>query len=127
MSATPDLKALAERYLNLWEEQFTAAAADPTLNAVMSAWLESWRGFGYGRRSATTAHAAHPAKEAPDHAAQSSSAGGTAPAGPAPANGGPGLSEILERLDRLERRLAVLERERGGKGRKAGSRRGRSR
>ena len=48
MPETPDLKALAERYLDLWEEQFTAAAADPALASAMAAWLAPWRAMSQG-------------------------------------------------------------------------------
>src|SRR6185295_10353539 len=52
MPETPDLKALAERYLDLWEEQFASAAADPALAAAMAAWLGPWRALAAGNMAA---------------------------------------------------------------------------
>jgi len=122
MPDTPDMKALAERYLNLWEEQFSAAAADPALASAMSAWLAPWRamtgGAVPGASGDTVRKSDGPAKttSGPARGPQA----GTAAAGAAPRDGGDGLDRILERLERIERRLDALERKRAGKA--AGSR-----
>ncbi len=132
MSETPDLKALAERYLDLWEEQFSAAAADPALAAAMAAWLGPWRALAAGAMpdgktgrksddrapgSSTKARGGSGAAEAVRPAA----------AGAAPGDGGRGLERIVEQLDRIERRLDAIERKRAGKGGGAGTRGGRAR
>ncbi|MBY0430690.1 MAG: hypothetical protein K2Q10_05795, partial [Rhodospirillales bacterium] len=36
MSETPDLQALARRYLDLWQDQMTALAADPSLAEALA-------------------------------------------------------------------------------------------
>jgi hypothetical protein len=135
MSETPDLRALAERYLDLWEEQFAAAASDPAAAAAMAAWLEPWRALAAGAAGATTGtgrkredgrDGAH-AKAERGAPATGSATAGAAAAGAAPGDGGRRLDQLLERLDRIERRLDALERQRDGKGHSAGARRGRSR
>jgi hypothetical protein len=129
MPETPDLKALAERYLDLWEEQFAAAAADPALAAAMAAWLGPWRAMAAesaGRKSDDKA--ARPSSETRGRAPASAHApAGTPAAGAASGDGGRGLERILEQLERIERRLDALERKRAGKGAGAGPRGGRAR
>ena len=140
MPETPDLKALAERYLDLWEEQFSAAAADPALAAAMAAWLGPWRALAAGVGGAPGAppagSAARPNSDeratGAFRAARPKAAGataGTAAAGAASGDGGRGLERVLEQLDRIERRLDALERKRAGKGggARAGARGDRSR
>ena len=144
MPETPDLKALAEHYLDLWEEQFAAAAADPALAAAMAAWLGPWRAMAggampggaapgggtpsggeavrkthgadkdTGRSRGTAAGAAAEAAAGP--------AAGAAAAAAAAGGGGRGVHGLVERLERIERRLDALERERAGKGGGAGAR-----
>lgn len=126
MPETPDLKALAERYLDLWEEQFAAAAADPALAAAMAAWLGPWRtlaaagapGGGTTKRGSDE-RATGASKTA--RATTAGAASGTAAAGAASGDGGRGLERIVEQLERIERRLDALERKRPGKGGGAGA------
>jgi hypothetical protein len=134
MPETPDLKALAERYLDLWEEQFAAAAADPALAAAMAAWLGPWRALASGTKPAGPAPAGKAGRKTDDRAAgtsRKSGAGATFAAGAAPAaaasrDGGGGLDRILEQLERIERRLDALERKRARKGARGGRARGRA-
>jgi hypothetical protein len=127
MHETPDLKALAERYLDLWEEQFSAAAADPALAAAMAAWLGPWRTLAAGAKPAakTGRTSDERATGSSTNASRRSAASGPAAAGAAPGDGGRGLERIVEQLDRIERRLDALERKRAGKA--AGARGRRSR
>jgi hypothetical protein len=92
MSVKTDLADLAKRYVDLWQEQLIASAADPDLANAFAWWWEallpatgegSIRGFG-GER------------------ADPSSAPGPASA-PAPSG------ERSGRVDELARRVAVLE------------------
>jgi hypothetical protein len=122
MPETPDLKALAERYLDLWEEQFAAAAADPALAAAMAAWLGPWRALAAG--AAPGASGGKTGRASDDKAAGTTQKAGPAPAGAAPRDGGRGLDGIVERLERIERRLDALERKRAGKGAGGGRARG---
>ena len=114
MSDAPDLKALAERYLDLWEQQFSAAAADPALASAMAAWLAPWRNMAGAAPGNTQAKGDGSAAEFFRKAAAGfAPAGATArpaAAGAAPGDGGRGLDRIIERLDAIERRLAALER-----------------
>lgn len=120
MSGTPDLKALAERYLDLWEEQFSAAAADPALAAAMAAWLAPWRALAAGAmpggKAGPTSHERTPGSGTKARGRTAAETAGPAAAGAAPGDGGRGLERIVEQLDRIERRLDALERKRAGKG-----------
>ncbi|HEY7610601.1 MAG TPA: hypothetical protein VIF14_15320 [Alphaproteobacteria bacterium] len=123
MPETPDLKALAERYLDLWEEQFAAAAADPALAAAMAAWLGPWRALAAGAKPSGPAPAGGMGRKRDERAAGTprktgagaAAAAGAAPAGAAPRDGGGGLERVLGRIERIERRLDALERKRAGK------------
>ena len=114
MSETPDLKALAERYLDLWEEQFSAAAADPALAAAMAAWLAPWRALAAGAmpggKAGPTSDERTPGSGTKARGPSAAETAGPAAAGAAPGDGGRGLDRIIERLDAIERRLAALER-----------------
>lgn len=132
MSETPDLKALAERYLDLWEEQFSAAAADPALAAAMAAWLGPWRALAAGAGAMPDGKTGRRSDErapGPGTKARGGAAEAARPtaAGAAPGDGGRGLERIVEQLDRIERRLDALERKRPGKSGGAGARGGRAR
>ncbi|MCW5774156.1 MAG: hypothetical protein KIT16_21110 [Rhodospirillaceae bacterium] len=116
MPETPDLKALAERYLDLWEEQFAAAATDPAMAAAMTAWLGPWRNFTAGAEAATAATRKEQDGRAGAKAKADPQANRAAAAAAAPGDGGRGIGDLLERLERIERRLDALERKRGGKG-----------
>jgi hypothetical protein len=133
MPETPDLKALAERYLDLWEEQFAAAAADPALAAAMAAWLGPWRALAQGAAAGGVPGGGKTGRKSDERTAGASQnargAAGPAPARAASGDGGRGLERIVERLGRIERRLDALERKRAGKdgGAGAGARGGRAR
>jgi len=142
MPETPDLKALAERYLDLWEEQFAAAAADPALAAAMAAWLGPWRALAAETAKGGAAPSSDARRKTDERSARQSekshggarAQAGAAPAAAAPGDGGSGLERILEQLQRIERRLDALEQQRGGErkhagkgsGARAGARKGRS-
>jgi hypothetical protein len=96
MPEPPDLANLAKRYVDLWQDQLSAMAADPELAESMArllaalvppTWLR-WPG-------ATRDEAAAPA--------------GAAAAGAAPLDGDGGLAELARRLAAVEERLAALE------------------
>ena len=128
MADTPNFTALAREYLDLWEDQIAAMAADPTLAE------QSARFFGVmGRAEAaanpiTTAQMAAMAQQFMTLAGLA--AGGTAndsdskpnTAGPTPAaaasgDGAQQLAELASRLTALEERLDRLEAGGGGAGR----------
>ena len=115
MAETPDLDGLAKRYLDLWQEQFAAMAADPKLAEAMTQWL-GLMGLGrtapgaargqHDRHGPARAGAAQPASQ--PAAAQSSAPRPDTPAA-APDLGRAGTAELADRLAALEQRLAALE------------------
>ena len=48
MDETADLRALASRYVDLWEDQIAALAVDPALSELFRAWM-GLAGMGIGR------------------------------------------------------------------------------
>jgi hypothetical protein len=120
MTDSDDPAALARRFLDLWQEQVAAAAADPALAEMMqrlaaapAAWAALWTGpvpgFQHGRRDDPAASAA----AVPPH--------GAAPAGAASGRGGDDLVRLAGRVAELEARVAALEAAGGGR---SGARRG---
>ncbi|MBI5162306.1 MAG: hypothetical protein HY985_00215 [Magnetospirillum sp.] len=104
----PDLKALARRYLDLWQDQVAAMAQDPTLAETVA------------RGIAAMTQAAAPAPgngKAPHHGHAASDSPSPDPSGPpaaavAPVGAGVDLDGLLRRIAELEGRVAVLEAER---------------
>jgi hypothetical protein len=86
MADQPDIQQLAEIYLDLWERQIAATAANPEMAQAMAVWLVPLRRMMRG--------------DDPH---------GPAAAGAPPRPGGPGDSASPDRLDRLEQRVAALE------------------
>ncbi len=119
MSETADLDQLAERFVDLWQDQMGAMAGDPELARLMRRMLGLW-GLGGG------SFAAAPFAVAPDAGApagrshetgrngNAAQAPGAEAARPAPGDAGAVLVELVRRLGALEERLARLEA--GGKG-----------
>jgi len=133
----PDYEALARQYLDLWQDQFAAMAADPgtmeTLSKMTAAWREAMYSFlqGTGAGAPFGDFAAIPGTGgASDDADRNSKDNDRAAAAGAKASdGAPGRSDVdvdalLHRIADLETRLAALERKAGGKAkpkRKAGA------
>src|SRR5262245_41346976 len=116
MDETADLKALASRYLDLWEDQIAALAQDPALSELFRAWMGlagmgmagagslPW-GPGAGVRGDGRTETRPGARQPQDRPA----------AAAAPSlDRGDDLARIAERLAALEKRLARLESGRGG-------------
>jgi hypothetical protein len=99
MADAPDLKALAERYLDLWEQQVTAMTTDPALAEALARWLAPLQ-----RNMAARGD-------------ERSASRRSAPAGASSRPRDSGDDELARRLGRIERRLAALERK-IGRGRK---------
>src|SRR5689334_8062037 len=96
MPEPPDLADLAKRYLDLWQDQLIAMAADPELAEGMARLLGALvprasplRGGAFGHE--TTAPA------------------GAAAARAAPSHGDERLAELARRLAAIEERLAAVE------------------
>jgi hypothetical protein len=128
MTKPPDLEALARRYVELWQDQVAAAAADPELTealvrmmqltgsglaATTAMWQTLWAGaasryaapaagFGAGGRDDHDGSARYPSVWA-------APAPGATPAAGASPVGGRDLAELDARLALLEKRLAAME------------------
>ena len=109
MAEDNELETLARRYLDLWESQLSAMAADSELaeqlgrlfaatNASLLAGVKSAAAGGAG-----TADGAQ-------HASEDVTPAGAAPAAAARGDGAMDLAELDRRLAAIERRLDALER-----------------
>jgi hypothetical protein len=119
----PSLDELAKRYLDLWQDQMTALAADPETARLMGRSLQLWASAGPAGWQGIWQAAADGLKGHPgtvfDHAAFApffKQADGTASAGSASGNGGGDVAELRRRLAELETRVAGLASEPGGAG-----------
>jgi hypothetical protein len=126
MTKASDLESLAKSYLDLWQDQFAAIAADPA-NAEAMARL-------FGAMAAGQSLMANPAEgplegrdehtgnDGPGNA-DIKPAGATGSASPGSSSGDrdDGLSQLAERIGALEKRIGQLERklERAGGGARA--------
>ncbi|GIK98917.1 MAG: hypothetical protein BroJett029_31260 [Alphaproteobacteria bacterium] len=114
----PDLAALAERYLDLWQEQMAAMAGESGLVEAMTR-LAAQTGAAF---TAAVSDAARRGRDAAgggglDGAATGSGNADRAAAGPAPSGNGDGeLDRLRRHVAALEERLARLEAGAGGEG-----------
>jgi hypothetical protein len=138
MSKTSDLERLAKSYLDLWQDQFTAIAADPA-NAEAMARLFGAMAAGQSLMGSPPEGPAKGQAEGPakgqaegrdehtgNDGAQSADTKSAGPAGPASAGAASGdrddgLSQLAERIGALEQRIARMERklDRAGGGARA--------
>jgi hypothetical protein len=111
MSEPPDLSTLAQRYVALWQDYLTTAAADPELADTLAR-VVTGMGAGAWTRS--------PGERAPvdgkaskerngKHAADTVEAAGTAPLAAASVERDDGVDDLYSRIVLLERRIAALE------------------
>ena len=121
----PDLEDLARRYVDLWQDQMTALAADPAFAESMQKVMAA---LGVAASGLPAAWAAWPAAlcslmaaARPDvergqqsHDRKPAAAPGAAPAAAAPDGRGADLGILTERLAALEQRIAALEGGTGG-------------
>jgi hypothetical protein len=123
-----DPAVLAERFLDLWQDQIAALATDPDVAEqvarLWSQWLigpTAWRppvadsppSARAATRPAKPARHHDAAAQAADREAPVETAGEApraAPAAAAPGHGGADVGHLLARLSTLEKRLAALER-----------------
>jgi hypothetical protein len=98
MAEPPDLAALARRYVDLWQDQLTAMAADPALAESTARLLAALVPAGWP-----------PQPRSQDDDAGISSAPRSATAGAASGQRDRRLDEFAGRLAAIEKRLAALE------------------
>ena len=142
MSDPPDMHALAQRYLDLWQEQLAGLAGDREVAELMARTIELMNtgaaAFASMAQSAAAppdgeAKGGEPAKRDGPDTKQKPGAGLSGAAGRAPGAQAPGaargaadddLAECARRLGALEKRVAALEAgtRRGRGGAKGGSR-----
>src|SRR6185437_16985154 len=120
MSEPPDLETLAKRYLDLWQDQVSALAADPefteTLGRLLqvsaamgpAGWMSLWGAAAQGLKPQKP-HDASPAQPP----ANPSPASRPAAVAAAPHDGGDDVAELRRRIAALEARLGDLTAERG--------------
>jgi hypothetical protein len=110
MSDSPELDALARRYLDLWEEQMAAWASDAALADILRLWLGLVGLDRYGAAARTGMKAG----DGGDGAAEAGGQGGQVSVG-SPADAAAlghrhnDMAELARRLAALEQRLAVME------------------
>jgi len=107
MGDQPDFAALARQYLDLWEDQLTAMAADPDLAEQSARFFEAMTQLGQDVNPIMTKNLAEFLQSAQTGNTHAPDRPGTATAGteaPATASG-----DGDERLDQLARRLALVE------------------
>lgn len=121
MTDSGDMDALAQRYIDLWQEQVAQISTDPQ---IVDAWGSALQNAAQNLGWTPDAIAAYTAvlKGAVAGAGATGSSGGDAPrdstraktTSAASDGGGDDPAALLRRIDALERKLAALEADRGG-------------
>jgi len=121
------MESLARRFLDLWEDQLAAMAADPDQAEALSRMIamsgpttkgfpqsmsDAMRIFQQGFTQNSDHAQTQPSQETPPGPA------GAAPAAPPSGGGGDELGELTARISALEKQLADLVAEPSGKSRK---------
>jgi hypothetical protein len=114
-----DAQALAQRFLDLWQEQAGLLATDPKLAELSANWLTLWQqGAQKAQQAAQAAGQKTAGQKTADQGGGHGATTGTAPGSPADraaaaaaASGDhqPDAAQLARRLADCERRLAALE------------------
>jgi hypothetical protein len=108
MAESPDLAALARRYIDLWQDQLTAMAADPALAESTARLLQALVPVGWPPQQRPQDDDASIFSAATGFAKPGSKTGPKA-AGAASGQRDGRVDELTRRLAALEKRLAALE------------------
>ncbi|HVA14631.1 MAG TPA: hypothetical protein VNF99_15395 [Stellaceae bacterium] len=111
MAESPDLAALARRYVDLWQDQLTAMAADPALAESTARLLAALVPAGWPPqpRQDDDAGTISPGSRRSAAPEAHSSAAGAAAAGAASDQRDRRMAQLARRLAALEKRLAAVE------------------
>ncbi|WP_298724830.1 hypothetical protein [uncultured Ferrovibrio sp.] len=113
-----DPEALAQRFLDLWQEQASLLATDPKLAELSAAWLALWqRGAGVAAQAAGGMALGQGGVNAGGQKGGAGTSGATAAAA-ASGDSQHDLAELYRRLADCEARIAALESQLGGSVRK---------
>jgi hypothetical protein len=104
-----DAQALAQRFLDVWQEQAGLLATDPKLAELSASWLNLWKQGAAAATQATAPGAQGGGNDARPGAKAGSAKTGAAPAAAASGDGQPDVAELARRLADCEARLAALE------------------
>lgn len=118
MNDQPDFAALAREYLDLWEDQLTAMAADPDLARQSARFFDMLNTVGAQANPLVAANLAAMLRTPTGHRDEPLDAtpaeDGAAAAAAAPDDRDERLDQLARRVADLEKRIAGLEAERGG-------------
>lgn len=107
MGDQPDFAALARQYLDLWEDQLTAMAADPDLAEQSARFFEAMTQLGKDANPMLSANLAEFLQRAQTGNANAKNSSTPTPDGTETAAAASGDRD--DRLDQLTRRLAAVE------------------
>lgn len=116
MTDSVDMDALAQRYIDMWQDQLAQISTKPAAPEAWGSVLQNaGQSLGWTPDAIAAFAAAYsvPAQDAAASQRPARTSGATTPA-PASGDGGDDPSALLRRLDALERRLAALETDREG-------------
>src|SRR5512145_1048929 len=135
MAEPPDLETLARRYLDLWQDQVSAMAADPELAETLgrlfqvmatmgpAGWAELWASASQPLRPDGVATASDDENDQPQtsgkRATRAATPNGATPAAAASGERDDDMARLRRRVAVLENRLAALEQTGGRKRRRS--------
>jgi hypothetical protein len=121
MSDEPNFADLARQYLDLWEDQLTAMAADPDIAKQSAQFFEAMTHFGKVANPLLAANFTEFVQRTQTgnrNDANAPSADGTTAPAPASGDSDERMDQLAQRLADIERRLGELETGAGRKGSK---------